>query len=71
MSCLGAFGVWVVALFGLPSLFGAKLLAAVVLGRGGFPPEFDLVATHPTPHMFAVQIVATSGAHFSISIHCF
>jgi hypothetical protein len=41
------------------------------LGRGALPPEFALVATHPSFHMLTVYIVTARWAHLSVSVHSF
>ena len=38
--------------------------------RGGFPPELELVATHSSFHMFSIQSISTSRAHFAVCVHC-
>jgi len=47
------------------------ILGPIDLGRGALPPEFALVAIHPTPHMFAIKIITAGWTHFTICVHCF
>jgi hypothetical protein len=54
--------------FGAPDFV---IFGPIDLGRGALPPEFALVATHPTPHMFAIKIITACWTHFTIRVHCF
>jgi hypothetical protein len=41
-----------------------------VTRRGGVPPEFDLVVTHSSFHVLAIQSISAARAHFAVCVHC-